>query len=161
MKLVWRLNLWCMAKVRKFNQLCIWDPPSRLSPEIRIISERLGDLRRSAICRESGPVQLADHQRGRASNPLQFVHHRLGKRHIENASLYLAHGLSSGSSKHTGEHLDPTVVLRLPLSPVIDALFIFLDAIEVRLPFNNQVFIDLQIMRSLRLPILQTDASTA
>jgi hypothetical protein len=152
MKLIWRLNLWCMAKVRKFDQLCIRDPHSRLSPELRIISERLGDLRRSSICGESGPVQLANHQRGRTSNPLQFVHYRLGKRHIENARLYPADGFSSGSGKHTGEHLDPTVVLRLPLPPVIDAPFIFLDAVKVRLPFNNQILIDLQIRRPFRLP---------
>ena len=39
MKLVWRLNLWRMAKLREFNQLCAWNVTGGLPPEFRVISE--------------------------------------------------------------------------------------------------------------------------
>jgi hypothetical protein len=152
MKLVWRLNLWRMAKLREFNQLCAWNAPGGLPPEFRVISELLGYLRRSAIRREGGPVELADHQRCRAADTLELVHDRLSERHVEDARLHPTYNLSPRPSKHTGEHLDSAVVFRVPLAGVIDPLLIILDAVEIRLSLDNQLLIDLKIWRSLRLP---------
>jgi hypothetical protein len=96
MKLVWGLNLWRMAKLREFNQACIWNALGGLTPEFRVISELLGHLRRSAIGREGGPVELADHQRCRAADTLELVHDRLSERHVEDARLHPTYDLSPG-----------------------------------------------------------------
>jgi hypothetical protein len=119
--------------------------PGGLSPEFRVISELLGYLRRSAIRREGGPVELADHQRCRAADTLELVHDRLSERHVEDARLHPTYNLSPRPSKHTGEHLDPAVVFRVPLACVIDPLLIILDAVEIRLSLKNELLIDLKI----------------
>jgi hypothetical protein len=119
--------------------------PGGLSPEFRVISELLGYLRRSAIRREGGPVELADHQRCRAADTLELVHDRLSERHVEDARLHPTYNVSPRPSKHTGEHLDPAVVFRVPLACVIDPLLIILDAVEIRLSLKNELLIDLKI----------------
>jgi hypothetical protein len=148
MKLLWGLNLWRMAKLREFNQPCSWNAPGGLTPEFRVISELLGYLRRSAIGREGGPVELANHQRRRAVDTLELVHDRLSERHVEDARLHPTYNLSPRSSKHTSEHLDPAVVFRVPVAGVIDPLLIILDAVEIRLSLDNQLLIDLKIWRA-------------
>jgi hypothetical protein len=44
MKLVWGLNLWRMAKLREFNQACIWNASGGLTPEFPVISELSGNI---------------------------------------------------------------------------------------------------------------------
>src|SRR5450631_583691 len=133
-----------MAKLRELDQLRIGNATRGVTPELRIVAKRLSDLGRRTISRERGAVELPNHQRRRATDVLELVNDGLGERHVENTRLHATYYIPARARKHASQHLDPAVVIRLPLSSVIDSLLVLLDVVEVRLPLNDQILVDLE-----------------
>ena len=146
-----------MPRIRKFDQLRAGDRALGLLRELRIMAELRPHFGRCVVFAYGGRVLHSDHQQGWDADQRELVDDGLGEDHVVDEAHVAGDDLTPRPLHETGEHIDPPVVFRSPLSGVIGRSLIGADALGGHRLFPLDLLVDRPIGNAHRLPVLEPD----
>lgn len=157
MELLWLGDLRRVAKRGEGVKSRVGDLGCHSRAESSKVAQLSGDIGRRPLLSDGGVVLLADHEQSAGLDKRELIADGLREDEVDDLSLVERVGVGLGTLVDVDQHVDPGVVLVLPLSDVVGRLLVSLDRGVGAGSLRHVVVVDGQVGDAERLVVFEAD----